>query len=75
MDRRQFPSTPALALAPAPPGTLRIHCQVGPDRLIFAGDHPWVNPKLIAKNWRSLKFSAEEENKIFSGNARRLFRL
>ena len=48
---------------------------VGPDRLIYASDHPWVDPKLIANNVRSLKFSAEEENKIFSGNARRLFRL
>jgi predicted TIM-barrel fold metal-dependent hydrolase len=48
---------------------------VGPDRLIYASDHPWVDPKLIAENVRSLKFPAADEAKIFSGNARRLFRL
>jgi aminocarboxymuconate-semialdehyde decarboxylase len=48
---------------------------VGPDRLLYASDHPWVDPKLIAANVRSLRFSAEEEGKIFGGNARRLFRL
>jgi len=48
---------------------------VGPDRLIYASDHPWVDPKLIAENVRSLRFPAADEGKIFSGNARRLFRL
>ena len=48
---------------------------VGPDRLIYASDHPWVDPKLIAANVRSLKLPAADESKIFSGNARRLFRL
>jgi predicted TIM-barrel fold metal-dependent hydrolase len=48
---------------------------VGPDRLIYASDHPWVDPKLIAANVRSLKFPAADESKIFGGNARRLFRL
>jgi predicted TIM-barrel fold metal-dependent hydrolase len=47
----------------------------GPDRLIYASDHPWVDPKLIAANVRSLKFPAADESKIFGGNARRLFRL
>ena len=41
---------------------------VGPDRLLYASDHPWVDPKLIADNVRSLRFSAEEEGKIFGGD-------
>jgi predicted TIM-barrel fold metal-dependent hydrolase len=47
----------------------------GVDRLLFASDHPWVDPKLIARNVRSLRFPAEDEEKIFSGNARQLFKL
>lgn len=48
---------------------------VGPDRLLFASDHPWVNPALIAGNVESLNLTAEAEEKIFSANAKRLFRL
>jgi predicted TIM-barrel fold metal-dependent hydrolase len=48
---------------------------VGSDRLLYASDHPWVDPKMIAANVQSLKFSPAEENRIFQENARRLFRL
>jgi predicted TIM-barrel fold metal-dependent hydrolase len=48
---------------------------VGPDRLLYASDHPWVDPKLIAENVRSLRLPAADEGKIFSANARSLFRL
>jgi len=48
---------------------------VGSDRLLYASDHPWVDPKLIAANVQSLKFSPADEHKIFQENARRLFRL
>jgi predicted TIM-barrel fold metal-dependent hydrolase len=48
---------------------------VGADRLLFASDHPWVDPKLIVSNVRSLKLPREDESKIFSENAKRLFRL
>ena len=47
----------------------------GADRLLFASDHPWVDPRLIAGNVKSLRFPAEDEKKIFSGNARNLFKL
>lgn len=47
----------------------------GPDRLLFASDHPWVDPKLIAGNIEGLKFPAGDEKKIFAGNARKLFKL
>ncbi|MBX7209209.1 MAG: amidohydrolase family protein [Verrucomicrobiaceae bacterium] len=48
---------------------------VGPDRLLYASDHPWVQPEVISDDFRSLKLSAEIEEKVFSGNARKLFRL
>lgn len=48
---------------------------VGPDRLLYSSDHPWVDPKLIADNIESLRLTPEDERKIFSDNARRLFRL
>jgi predicted TIM-barrel fold metal-dependent hydrolase len=48
---------------------------VGPDRLLYASDHPWVEPQLISDDLRSLRFSAADEQKIFRDNARALFRL
>jgi predicted TIM-barrel fold metal-dependent hydrolase len=48
---------------------------VGADRMLYASDHPWVDPKMIAGNVQSLKFSPADENRIFQENARRLFRL
>ena len=47
----------------------------GPDRLLYASDHPWVDPVMIAARVESLKLSAGDESKIFSGNAKRLFGL
>jgi predicted TIM-barrel fold metal-dependent hydrolase len=48
---------------------------MGPDKLLFASDHPWVDPLLIANDLRSLQLPAADERKIFSENARQLFRL
>lgn len=48
---------------------------MGPDRLLYASDHPWVDPVLIADGLRSLKLPAADERKIFSGNAAKLFGL
>src|SRR5947208_7173904 len=48
---------------------------VGPERMLFSSDHPWVEPKLILDNVRSLKLAAEQEGMIFAGNARKLFNL
>src|SRR5262245_38221974 len=47
----------------------------GPDKLLYASDHPWVDPKLIAEALNSLKLPPEHEQRIFSGNARKLFGL
>jgi len=46
---------------------------MGPDRLLFASDHPWVEPGLILQNLLSLKLPRGDEKKILSENARRLF--
>jgi predicted TIM-barrel fold metal-dependent hydrolase len=48
---------------------------VGTDRMLYASDHPWVDPTLIASQVQSLRLPANDEAKIFSANARRLFRL
>ena len=48
---------------------------VGADRMLFASDHPWVDPSLIAGHVEGLKLPAADEAKIFSGNARKLFKL
>jgi predicted TIM-barrel fold metal-dependent hydrolase len=48
---------------------------MGPDRLLYSSDHPWVEPKLIADGLQSLKLPGRDEEKIFRTNAERLFRL
>ncbi len=58
------------------PQAIKYGCDfVGTDRMLYSSDHPWVDPKLIANCVQQLKFSATDEQKIFSGNAKRLFRL
>jgi predicted TIM-barrel fold metal-dependent hydrolase len=48
---------------------------MGADRLLFSSDHPWVEPKLIRDALESLNLPATDLEKIFTANARRLFRL
>ena len=48
---------------------------MGPERLLFASDHPWVEPELILKHLRSLKLPPADGNRILSGNAKQLFGL
>lgn len=47
----------------------------GPDRLLFASDHPWVQPGEILEPFRRLQLPAATGDRILHGNARRLFRL
>jgi predicted TIM-barrel fold metal-dependent hydrolase len=47
----------------------------GPDRLLFASDHPWVEPRLILETLRILQLPAHDEKRILSENARELFDL
>jgi predicted TIM-barrel fold metal-dependent hydrolase len=48
---------------------------VGPERMLYSSDHPWVAPQLIIDNIRSLNLPAEQEAMIFHQNARKLFSL
>ena len=48
---------------------------MGAKRLLFASDHPWVEPELILKHLRSLGLPAADEKGILGENARRLFNL
>ncbi len=46
---------------------------VGPERLLFSSDHPWVDPALIAGEVESLNLPAGDEIRVFCENARSLF--
>ncbi|MCX6907526.1 MAG: amidohydrolase family protein [Verrucomicrobia bacterium] len=48
---------------------------MGADRLLFSSDHPWVEPKLIRDMLESLNLPPADLEKIFTTNARKLFRL
>lgn len=48
---------------------------VGADRMLYASDHPWVDPKVIAGCVGSLELGDEEQEQIFGGNAKKLFNL
>ncbi len=58
------------------PLAIKYGCEFsGVDKMLYSSDHPWVDPTMIAGLVEGLKFSAADERKIFSGNARRLFSL
>ena len=48
---------------------------MGAERLLFASDHPWVDPKQIKACLLSLGLSRADERRILGDNARRLFGL
>jgi predicted TIM-barrel fold metal-dependent hydrolase len=48
---------------------------LGADRLLFASDHPWVEPKLIRDTFDSFHLPPDDRDKIYTLNARKLFRL
>jgi predicted TIM-barrel fold metal-dependent hydrolase len=51
------------------------HELMGAERLLYASDHPWVEPQLISDALRSLRLPGGDEQMIFADNARKLFRL
>jgi len=56
------------------PLAIRFACDfMGPDRLVFGSDHPWVDPKLILDTLRKADLPEEDMSKILFDNARRLF--
>ena len=62
-------------VSPLPEAIRFCHTLLGPERLLFASDHPWVEPQVILDALAGAKLPAEDVEKIFSGNARRLFSL
>lgn len=62
-------------VSPAPLAMKYCLEMLGPDKLLFASDHPWVEPNVIRDALASLSLSEEIEAKILFGNARRLFGL
>lgn len=48
---------------------------MGAGRLIFASDHPWVDPDLILKAFYSVQLSAADQARILRTNAYALFKL
>lgn len=48
---------------------------VGADRMLYASDHPWVDPKLVSSHVQGLGLSSGDEKKVFGENARKLFGL
>lgn len=48
---------------------------MGPDRLLFSSDHPWVEPRLMIDCVKSAGLPADDEDKIFASNARTVFRV
>ena len=48
---------------------------VGPKQLMFATDHPWVDPEVIIPIVDHLPVSTKDRDLIYSGNAARLFHI
>ncbi len=48
---------------------------MGAERLLFASDHPWVEPKAILDAFQTLDLTPAQQRLIGSDNARMLFRL
>lgn len=62
-------------VSPLPLAVKFGHDFIGSDRLLFSSDHPWVEPSLIIDTVNAAGLSASAQEKIFSTNARKLFRL
>jgi predicted TIM-barrel fold metal-dependent hydrolase len=62
-------------VSPLPAAMRYCYEMFGPERLLFASDHPWVDPRLILDNLKSLGLPPQHEALILGENASRLFRL
>ena len=47
----------------------------GPEKMLYSSDHPWVDPQIIIDQVDGQKFPERDRAKIYSGNAKALFRL
>ena len=62
-------------VSPLPEAIAFARDLIGADRLLFASDHPWVQPSVILEAMSGADLTAEEMTKIGSLNARKLFAL
>lgn len=62
-------------VSPLPLAIKFAHAFMGADRLLFSSDHPWVEPGVIVECVKGAELSEGDQQKIFSANARTLFRL
>lgn len=61
--------------SPLPQAIKLAYELVGPDRLLFASDHPWVEPTVTLTALREARLPAGDEARILGANARQLFGL
>lgn len=62
-------------VSPLPSAMRYAYDFMGAKRLLFASDHPWVEPSLILEDLRGLKLPQADEKLILSQNADALFNL
>lgn len=62
-------------VSPLPEAIRMCHDLVGPERLLFASDHPWVEPSVILDALAQAELPAADLEGIYLENARRLFSL
>lgn len=62
-------------VSPLPEAIRMVHELLGPERMIFGSDHPWVDPKVILNALRDAKLGSDAERRILTENAKGLFRL
>lgn len=60
---------------PLPEAVQLMHKLVGPDRLLFASDHPWVDPSVIVNCIEAVSLPDVDRMKLYRENARILFNL
>lgn len=47
----------------------------GPAKILYSSDHPWVDPQIIIDQVDAQKFPESDRARIYSGNAKALFKL
>ena len=75
INRRLAPDLYLDVVTPLPLAIKFAYDMVGPDKLLYGSDHPWVDPALIRDSVKSLGLPAEDERKIFRDNAVKLLGL
>jgi predicted TIM-barrel fold metal-dependent hydrolase len=70
---RNTPLRAVSIVSPLPQAIKFCHEFLGPEHLLFASDHPWVDPALIRECLAQAGLLAVDHEKILGENARQLF--